>query len=297
MNYYNQIKNKLLSNEAYERAKDYSKERYKVKTYYEVGKILYEAGSKYGERIIEKYAIKLEKELGKKYNKRTLFRMKQLYTIFSNEKVSPMGTQMTWSNCRQLLSLKSIDEIKYYINLSIKNSYTKRELEIAIKNKEYDRLDDDTKNKLINKEKTEIKDFIKNPIMIKNNSNKEIINEKLLKQLILENIVYFMKELGSDLSFVDSEYKIKIGEKYNYIDLLLYSIEYSCYVVVELKITELKKEHIGQILTYKNYIDKNLKKINQEDTIGIIISKKNNKYIMSYCTDDKIISREYKLFN
>lgn len=107
-----------------------------------------------------------------------------------------------------------------------------------------------------------IKDNIKNPILIKNIHNYTEITEKILQKLILEDISSFMKELGDSFCFIDNEYKIKIGDRYNYIDLLLFNIEFNCYVVVELKVTELKKEHIGQIQVYMNYIDKNLKKIN-----------------------------------
>jgi len=95
--------------------------------------------------------------------------------------------------------------------------------------------------------------------------------------------------------FIGNEYKIKIGDSYNYIDLLLYNIEFNCYVVIELKTTELKKEHIGQIEVYMNYIDNNVKKINHEKTIGIIICKKDNKYILKYCSDTRILSKKYSL--
>ena len=105
----------------------------------------------------------------------------------------------------------------------------------------------------------------------------------------------FTKELGNSFSFIGSEYKIRVGNSFNYIDLLLFNIEYNCYVVVELKVTELKKEHIGQIQVYMNYIDKNLKKINQDKTIGIIICKQDNKYVIKYCSDDRVIAREYEL--
>ena len=104
-----------------------------------------------------------------------------------------------------------------------------------------------------------------------------------------------MKELGNGFTFVDNEYKIKIGDRYNYIDLLLYNIEFNCYIVVELKVTEIKKEHIGQIEIYMNYIDNNLKKMNQEKTIGVIICKKDNKFIMQYCSDKRILSKAYEL--
>ena len=138
-------------------------------------------------------------------------------------------------------------------------------------------------------------DLVKNPITIKNPKNMEILKEKALQKLILEDIPSFFKELGTGFSFIQNEYKIKLGNRYNYIDLLLFNYEYNCFVVVELKITELKKEHIGQIQVYMNYIDNNLKKINQNKTIGIIICKKDNKYVIEYCSDNRIISREYKI--
>ena len=102
-------------------------------------------------------------------------------------------------------------------------------------------------------------------------------------------------QLGYGFTYIGTEYKIKIDGRYNYIDLLLFNIEYNCYVVVELKITELKKEHIGQIQVYMNYIDENIKKINQDKTIGIIICKQDNKYVIKYCSDERIIAREYEL--
>ena len=125
-----------------------------------------------------------------------------------------------------------------------------------------------------------VQDFIKNPIIIKNKSSYNIVTEKILQKLILEDIPSFLKELGTGFTFIENEYKIKIGNRYNYIDLLLYNIEFNCYVVIELKVTELKKEHIGQIHVYMNYIDNNLRKFNQDKTIGIIICKKDNKFIM-----------------
>ena len=149
--------------------------------------------------------------------------------------------------------------------------------------------------KLINKEESEVQDFIKNPIIIKNTNNYDIISEKTLQRLILEDIPSFLNELGSGFAFIGNEYKIKIGNYFNYIDILLFNIEFNCYVVIELKVTELKKEHTGQIMTYMNYIDKNIKSINENDTVGIIICKKNNKYVIEYCSDKRIISREYEL--
>jgi len=295
MNYYSEIKNKIIDNEIYSKVKDYSKERHRVITYFEIGKLLNEAGGKYGDNIIDEYSKKLVIEVGKKYNRRTLFRMKQFYNMFNDEKVSPLVTQLTWSHYLVLLSLKDYDAINYYIKQVSKRNLSKRQLEEIIKNKEYERLPEETKNKLIIQKEQNIVDFVKNPIIIKSSNNYEIISEKILQKVILEDIEAFMKELGNGFSFIGSEYKIKIGNTYNYIDLLLFNIEYNCYVVVELKVTELKKEHIGQIQIYMNYIDKNLRKNNNAKTIGIIICKQDNKYVIEYCSDNRIIAREYKL--
>jgi len=295
INYYDEIKNKLIDNEIYNRVKEYSKERNKVITYFEVGKLLDDAGKHYGENIIKEYSLKLINEVGKKFNERTLRRIRQYYRVFCNKKWSPMATKLSWSHYTELLSIKDERKLNYYINISIKNNLSKRQLREKIKTNEYERLDEETKSKLINNEEYYVTDFVKNPILIKNNYGYKEISEKVLKKLILENIESFMNELGNSFSFIGSEYKIKIGDRYNYINLLLFNIEYNCYVVIELKVTELKKEHVGQIQVYMNYIDNNLKKIGQDKTIGIIICKKENNYIIEYCSDDRILAREYEL--
>ena len=294
MNYYNEIKNKLIDNEVYSKVKDYSKERHKVITYFEIGRLLTEAGGKYGDNVIDEYSQKLVVEVGKKYNRRTLFRMKQLYNIFSNEKVSTLWTQLTWSHLRLLFSLET-DSMNYYIKDTINKNLSVRELEFKIKSNEYERLPESTKNKSAEQKESDLVDFIKNPILIKNSNKYDIFSKKVLQKLILEDIVSFMKELGTGFSFINNEFKIKVGDSYNYIDLLLYNIKFKCYVVIELKVIKLNSNHTGQIQNYMNYIDKNVKGIDDNKTVGIIICKQNNQYVIDYCSDDRIIAREYEL--
>ena len=300
MKYYNEIKSKLIDNEVYKKVKDYSKNRNDLSTYYEVGKLLIktqggEERAKYGDNLIKEYSERLFNDTGRKYNITALKRIRQFYLVV--EKGVPLAHQLTWSNYCELLPLKDINEINYYIKTTIEQCLSKRQLRERIRNKEYQRLDDKTKLKLINKEEIDIKDNIKNPIIIKNklDIDKEIVSEKILQRLILEDIPSFLEELGTGYSFIKNEYKIKIGDTYNYIDLLLFNIKYNCYVVVELKVTELKKEHIGQIQIYMNYIDNSLRKITQDKTIGLIICKKDNKYVIEYSSDKRILSREYEL--
>ena len=295
MNYYNEIKEQLIKSEIYDRVKDYSKDRHKVKVYFEIGRLLNEAGKEYGKNVIKQYAEKLIIEVGKKYNERTLYGMRKFFEVFNNEKLNPLGSKLSWSHYRELLTIKNIDAIIYYIGICENNSLSKRQLQERIKNHEYDRLSNETKTKLIESKELKVDDLIPNPIIIKSNMLKENLSEYALKQDILNNIDDFLKQLGIGFTYVGNEYKIKLGSKYNYIDLLLYNIKYKCYVVVELKVTELKKEHTGQIMAYMNYINKNIKTIEENDTVGIIICKQDNKYVIKYCSDDRIIAREYEL--
>ena len=295
MNYYNEIKNKIIDNEIYSKVKNYSKERHKVITYFEIGKLLNEAGGKYGDNIIDKYSKKLVIEVGKKYNRRTLFRMKQFYNMFSDEKVSQLATQLSWSHYVELLPLKNIDEVKYYINICKERNIGRDLLREKIRNNEYNRLPIETKNKLMIDDIIEVKDLVPNPILIRSKNNIEIVTEKALHLLILEDIESFMKELGNSFSFIGSEYKITIGDRNHYIDLLLFNIKYNCYVVVELKVTEFKVEYISQVQKYMNYIDKNIKEVSNNNTMGILICKRENKFVIEYCSDDRIAVREYEL--
>ena len=291
MNYYNEIKNELIKNEINRRIKNYSINKSDLNAYYNVGKMLSEAGKHYGEGIIKKYSIQLIEEVDKKYNETNLKRMRQFY--WKVEKGATVWHQLSWSHYKLLIPLETIEEINYYSKEAVENLCSVRKLENKIKSNEYKRLPEEFKLKLITNDKIDIKDLVPNPIVIRNNNKYEFISEKILQKLILEDIENFMKELGASFCFIGSEYKIKLGEQYNYIDLLLYNIKFKCYVVIELKTTELKKDHIGQIQTYMNYIDKNIKTIEEEKTIGIIIVKKDNKFIMEYCSDSRIITKEY----
>ena len=224
MNYYEEIKNELVNNEIYKKTKDYSKNKSDLNTYYNVGKLLIEAQggeerAKYGDGLIKEYSEKLTKELGKRYEGTTLKRMRKFYLII--QKGAHLAHQLSWSHYQALLSLKNIDEINYYINLCISLSIGRNELRNKIKLKEYERLSEEAKTKLINQDRLEIKDMIKNPIVIKNKYDTDKISEKMLHNLVIEDIESFMKELGSGYAFIGSEYKIKIGNSYNYIEYII----------------------------------------------------------------------------
>ena len=292
MQYYNEIKNQLVNNEINRKVKNYAINKSDLETYYNVGKLLSDAGKHYGEGIIKEYSRKLKIEVNKKYSIRYLFDIKRLY-YFS--KVHPLGAQLSFSHYRLLFSIKDDIEIDYYINKATINNMSKRELHLLIKSKEYERLPEETKEKLKRNDKLELKETIPNPIIINNTNNYDEISEKVLQKIIMEDIPSFLESLGNGYTFIKNEYKIKIDNQYNYIDLLLYNIKYHCYVVIELKITKLKKQDIGQIEIYMNYINENVKTIEDNKTIGIILCKEDNQLIIKYASDERIIAIKYQI--
>ncbi len=291
MNYYNEIKDVLIKNEVYKKVKDYSKNRSDLNSYYEVGRLIVEAQggearAGYGNKLIKEYSERLTKELGKGYNVTNLKRMRQFYLFFQKgAAVRHQLWNLNWTHYRILLPLNDITKIEYYVNVTVKYNLSSRELEKRIKNKEYERIG--YKEEL---ERPKVTTLIKNPIIIKTGKNIDKVSEYVLHNLILEDMDNFLKELGVGFTYVGNEVKIKIGDRYNRIDFLLFNYNYNCFVVVELKVTELKAEYIGQISKYIGYVDKNIRKSFHEKTVGVIICKKDNKFVMEYCTNPNIFT-------
>ena len=213
--------------------------------------------------------------------------MRQFYLLFRKRQAMP--GELTWSHYIELLRLNSMKEIDYYIYITRVQNLSVRELRERIKSKEYERIG--YKAEL---EEPKINTLIKNPIIIKVKNKNEKLTEYTLHQTILENIDDFLKELGIGFAYISNEVKIKIGNTYHYIDFLLFNVKFNCYVVIELKVTEFKAEYIGQITKYINYIDKNIKEPFNDKTVGVIICKKENKYVMKYCTDSRIFTTTYE---
>lgn len=293
INYYNEIKETLVKNEVYKKVKDYSKNKSDLNAYFEVGRLLVEAQggekrAKYGNKLIKEYSEKLTKELGRGYTERNLRNMRSFYIKF--KKWHTVCAELNWSHYRLLLSMSNNNMINYYIYIVKSQNLSVRELRERIKSKEYERIG--YKEEL---EEPRINTLIKNPIMIKVKDKNEKLTEYVLHKSILENMDDFLKELGIGFLYSGSEVKIKIGDNYHYIDFLLFNYKFNCFVVVELKVTEFKAEYIGQITKYINYVDKNIKELFNDKTVGVVICKKENRFIMEYCSDDKIFTTTYKM--
>ena len=301
MNYYNEIKNILVDNAIGKKVREYKSNQKDLESYYNVGKLLVEAQggeerAKYGDGLIKEYSKRLTTELGKGYSTRMLKRMRLFYLLI--QKGTPLAAQfkninMTWSNVCEIMQLKNSEKMKYYLELSNKLCLTKRELREKIKSKEYERLDSKIKEKLMKQEEISVRDKIPDPIVLEGLEYREKLTEKVVQKWIDENPASFCKSLGEGYSYIESQYKIKIGSNYNYIDVLLFNVIDMNYVVVEIKVNELKKEHIGQIETYMNYVDINLKKEFHNKTTGILLVRENNKWLIKYINNNGIIVRNY----
>ena len=303
-NIYKEIKDELVQSKIDKKMDTYFTNKNELTHYYNVGKMIVDAQggeekAEYGDGLIKKISIRLTNELGKGYSVTSLKYMRKFFVLQKSQHLADQSLfNITWSHLQQLLSIKDINEIKYYIKQISIYHWGRNTLREKIKLKEYQRLDDKTKNKLINKEELNIYDNIKNPIIIntyKSSLLKEDIQEKVLKYFILKDIDNFLKQLGNGFCYIENEYKFKIGSTINYIDILLFNYLYNCFVVVELKVTESKKDHLGQIQVYMNYIDKHVKNINQNKTIGIIVCKKDDKYLIEYSSDKRIKITTYEL--
>ena len=285
-NYLENIRSYIISEQARTIVRDYSANKSKLETNYNIGKELSEAGKHYGEGIVKKYAKELTKEFGKGYGITELRKMRAFYYIA--QKCAPLGRVLTWSHYKLLLPLKNLDEIKFYIDLTIRDNLSKRALAERIKSNEYGRLAPETKLKLKEEKEINQSEMVPSTIVIPSNKLEEKLTEKVLENLIIDNISEVMGQLGEGYCFIKKQYKLNIGNNKNYIDILLFNIKYNNYVVVEIKAREFRKEDIGQIKLYMNYIDKEVKYITQNKTMGIIITKEVNEFVIRYIKEDNI---------
>lgn len=304
INYYEEIKDLIEKKKVKDGVRRLSYNSDKLKTYYEIGKLLVEAQggeerAKYGNSLIKKWSLKLVEQYGSGYNISNLKRMRQFYTII--QKGAPLEHQLniSWTNWKYLLPIKNENERNYYINQCILNNLSKRELAKLIKEKAYDRLSYADKNniKIINSKNEasySLKDMLLDPIIIKLPGN-ENISEKVLKKYILDELRDFFLQLGSGFLYAGSEYKLDYYGKHFYVDILLFNINLNCYIPVELKLNSTNYKDVSQVQLYRKIIDNTIKKKYHNKSIGLIISKKNDNFIFEYVNDEGVYLISYDL--
>ena len=303
MNYFKNIEELIIENEATKKANNLRDNSNILRTYWNIGKLIVEAQggekrAKYGDGLIKEWGHKLSNKYGKNYGIRTLQRMRQLFLLFP--KASTLWTQLSWSHYKIILPIKNPNERNYYINQVILNNLSVRELQKEIKSKSFNRLSYADKENIeviteANETDLSIVDMIKDPIILKSDKAIDKINEKAIHKYIISLLENKFLELGTGFALIGHEYKIHVGKSTYKIDLLFFNYIINSFVVVEVKTRELKHSDIGQLQFYVNYINKNIKKSNHDKTIGLLIVKKKNTFIIEYTTSDDILITTYAL--
>ena len=279
---------------------DYFKNKDLVNNYFEIGKLLIEAQGgeehdTYGNKLIKTWSVELTEKFGKGYDASNLRRFRQFYSEF--KMCGTVCHTLTWSNIRILLPIKNENKRNYYINMCIKKNLSARELKKEIKNNAFERLSlADKENIKLISDKNEIltiKDTLKDPVLITINEDLDNISEEKLAKIIRKELEIFLLELGCGYTYAGKE--VRMGE--SYCDLLFFNTEFLCYVVIELKTRKIKKEDIGQLEYYINYVDENMKKESFNPTIGVLVAKEGNYLVMKYCTNKNIYKTTYKIIN
>ena len=295
--YYEEIEHLIKKNEISKRVRSLEANNDLVTTYWNVGRLIVEAQggksrAKYGNELIKKWYIKLTETYGKGYNASNLRKFRQFYLCFL--KCAPVARILNWSHYVCLIPIKDENKRNYYINLCIKNNLSKRELINEIKSNAYERLvDKPDKIDIIVPTKYSITTDMKNPIIIP--VKNEVTNEHDLELNILANLDFFFKQLGNGFTYVGHQYKISDGKNNYFLDILLFNTKLNSYVCVELKLRSLKKEDKAQIEFYMQLVDEQVKEVYHNKTIGIIITKESDEFIVNFVKSNDVIPLYYEL--
>ena len=303
MNYFKNIEELIIENEARKRATVLKDNSSTLLTYWNIGKLIVEAQggkkrAKYGDNLINEWGKKLSLKYGKGYNARNLERMRKLYVLYPIS--ASLRPELTWTHYRTVLTIKNENERNYYINLVILNNLSSRELQREIKNKAFNRLSYADKEHIeiisdTNNTSLSIKDMIKDPIILKADKSLDKIDEQAIHKYIISLLEDKFLELGTGFALIGHEYKLHIDNKTYKIDLLFFNYLINAFVVVEVKTRELQHYDISQLEFYVKFVDKNIKRDNHNKTIGLLIVKKKNKFVIEYTTSNDILVTTYAL--
>ena len=259
-----------------------------INMYWEVGKYLSDlcANSSFGDRVIDEVAkyISATAPSIKGFNRRGLYRMRQFYETYKDDEfVTPLVTQISWTNHLLIMSkAKTKEERDFYISLTVKERYSKRELERQLDSAYYERymlssgkqppelVPQSVRNSILD---TYVLEFLDLP---------EQYSERNFKKAIIDNLKKFILEFGKDFTFIGEEYRVQVGGQDFFIDLLFYNRALSCLVPIELKIGKFKPEHIGQINFYLEALDRDIKKANENPSVGLILCASKDDAVVEY---------------
>lgn len=283
-------------------------------TYWQIGRqiVEFEQGGKeraeYGEAIIKQLSVDLTKRFGKGFSYRNLQQMKKFYATFGiMQTVSAQSFPLPWSHYVRLMSIENLDERSFYEIECEKNSWSVRELCRQFDTSLYERLALSRDKKGIRAlakkgqiiEKTE--DLFKEPYVLEFLGLDESYHhsENELESAIIDKMEHFLLELGKGFAFVSRQKRITSGVKHFYIDLVFYNRLLKCFVLIDLKIGELKHQDLGQMQMYVNYFDRDVKEKEENSTIGIVLCKENDHFVVEYTLpkdNNQIFAKKYQLY-
>ena len=244
--------------------------------------------SSYGDAFVQKLADFFSENYPelKGFNRRGLYRMKQFYELYQGEeKVSPLVTQLSWSNHLKIMSAcKTMDERIFYMNMCIKERLSKRELERQIDSGYYERymLSQNPQSLALETAKKATGNIFLDNYVLDFLDVPDPMSEHDLQKSIIRNLKDFILEIGKDFTFVGEEYRVQVGNHDFFIDLLFYHRGLSCLVAFELKIGEFKPEYVGQINLYLEALDREVKKENENPSVGIILCASKDDEVVEF---------------
>lgn len=259
-----------------------------IRMYWDVGEYLSDlcANATFGDKVIDEVASYIAQSgvKVKGFNRRGLYRMKQFYETYRDDEfVTPLVTQINWTNHLQIMSsAKSMEERHFYLQLCAKEHYSKRELERQIDSAYYERCMLSAQKPVPETAPQNVRGSILDTYVLEFLDLPEQYSERNFKKAIIENLKQFILEFGRDFSFVGEEYRVQVGNTDFYIDLLFYNRALSCLVAIELKIGKFKPEHIGQINFYLEALDRDVKKPNENPSVGLILCASKDDAVVEY---------------
>lgn len=265
-----------------------------IEMYWQIGRYISEKAEQegWGKGVVQDFAqfLKQTYPSASGFSAQNIWRMKQFYETYKcNEKLSPLVREITWSNNLLIMAGCKTDEAKeFYLKLCIANHYGKRELERQIDSMLFERTMLSTaKNKdLI--ERNPVVSALRDSYVLEFLSMPEEYKEKDLRQSIIANLKNFILEFGKDFTFMGEEYRVQVGNTDFFIDLLFYNRALACLVAVELKVGKFKPEHLGQLNFYLEALNRDVKKPNENPSVGLILCASKDDTVAEYALSSSL---------
>lgn len=265
-----------------------------IEMYWQIGKYISEkaANNGWGKSVVQDFAFFLKQEYPSVsgFSAQNIWRMKQFYETYKdNEKLSPLVREITWSNNLLIMAGCKTDEAKeFYLRLCISNGYGKRELERQIDSMLFERtMISTTKNKNLIEQNPAV-GLLRDSYVLEFLDVPKDYREKDMRKSIIANLKQFILEFGKDFTFMGEEYRVQVGNTDFFIDLLFYNRALSCLVAIELKVGKFKPEHLGQLSFYLEALNRDVKKPNENPSVGLILCTYKDDMVVEYALSSSL---------